>query len=285
MSKVHIVTDSAVVIDPEIVEEFSITVVPLVVRIGEEVYHDGPNLDHEELLLRMASERVHPEIVGPTAEQFARVYARLARHTDQIISVHSSAALSLVCREAERATRSFLGRYDIVVLDSETISLGLGILVEGAARLGQQSARLDEIVRHVRGMLRHVYVSLTTDTLDYLERAGLVRPSQAVLGTMLDNKPFLALERGDIIPMEKVIGREDAIGKLADFANEFPRIEQMAVLQSRPYPTDETKLLLDDIEVAPESGDIPVLLYGPLLASHVGPDAIGLLVYEGYDGH
>ena len=168
------------------------------------------------------------------------------------------------------------------MVDSETFSLGLGILVQEAAELALQPISLDEIVRRIRGVLRHIYVALTTDTLDYLGHSGLISPSQTILGTMLDNKPFLAVERGEIIPMEKIIGRDRAIGKLADFANEFPHIEQIAILQSTPYPTEETKWLRDDMEIIAQGRDAPILLYGPLLASHVGPDAIGLLVYEGY---
>jgi len=293
VSKVHIVTDSALrlptavdegVSDAELAEQLDITIVPLTVQIEGEVFKDGVDLDREELLLRMASERVRPEIVGPTAKDLRRVYGRLTRRTDQIISLHSSASLSLVHSEAKRATEAFMGRYDIAVVDSETFSLGLGILAEGAARLAGESMPLSAIVRHIRGMLRHIYISLTTDTLDYLERSGLISASQAVLGTMLDNKPSLAVERGKIVPMEKVIGRDDAIGKLADFANEFPHIEKMAILQSAPYATDETEMLQDDIEVVAQDGRLPVLLYGPLLASHVGPDAIGMLVYEGFGG-
>jgi DegV family protein with EDD domain len=293
VSKVHVVTDSAVrlpsavdegISDAEAADELDITIVPLTVQIEGEVFKDGVDLDHEELLLRMASERVRPQIVGPTVRDFQRVYGRLTRRTDQIVSLHSSASLSLVHGEAKRATSAFMGRFDIAVVDSETFSLGLGILAEAAARLAEDSMPLSAIVRHIRGMLRHIYISLTTDTLDYLEHSGLISASQAVLGTMLDNKPSLAVERGKIIPMEKVIGRDDAIGKLADFANEFPHIDKMAILQSTPYATEETEKLRDDIEVAAQDGRLPVLLYGPLLASHVGPDAIGMLVYEGYGG-
>ncbi len=294
MSKVHVVTDSALrlptavsegVSDEEIAARLDITIVPLTVRIEGQDFTDRTDLDHEELLLRMASERIHPQIVGPTAQEFRRVYRRVTRRTDQILSLHSSAALSLVGREAERASQSFLGRYDITVVDSETFSLGLGILAEAAARLAHESMPLGAIVRHIRGMIRHIYLSLTTDTLDYLEHAGLISASQAILGTMLDNKPSLAVERGRIIPMEKVIGRDEAIGKLADFANEFPHIEKMAILQSTPYATEETEMLWEDVEVTAEDGEFPIILYGPLLASHVGPDALGILVYEGYGGY
>jgi len=281
MSRVHIVTDSAAVIEPDIVERLDVTILPLTVRVDNADYEDGTELDHEELLLRMAHDRIHPRIVGPTAEQFRRVYSHLMRRTDQILSLHSSASLSLVCREAQKAAREFLGRCDIVVMDSETLSLGLGILVEEAADLARRSLSLGEIVRQMRGGIRRIYVVLTTDTLDYLEHSRLISPSQAILGTMLDIKPFLAIEEGKIVPMEKVRGRDRAIDKLAEFANEFSYIEQIVILQSTSYPTEETKMLQERLGLIMPGHEFPILLYGPLLASHIGPDGMGLVVYEG----
>jgi fatty acid-binding protein DegV len=122
---------------------------------------------------------------------------------------------------------------------------------------------------------------LITDTLDYLEHSHLISPAQAILGTMLGIKPFLALEEGKIIPMEKVRSRERALDKLAEFASEFSNIEQMAILQSTPYPTEETKMLLERLALITPDRQFPIMLYGPLLASHIGPDAMGLVVYEG----
>ena len=281
MSRVYIVTDSATTIETAVAEHLDITVLPLTVRIDHQDYQDGADLDHEELLLRMAHDRIRPSIVGPTSEQFRRVYSRLTRRTDKIISLHSSASLSLVCREARRAASEFLGRCDIVVIDSETLSLGLSILVQEAARLANASIPLSEIMRQMRGIIRRIYIVLVTDTLDYLEHSQRVSPAQAILGTMLGTKPFLALEEGEIIPMEKVRNRERAIDKLAEFASEFSSIEQVAILQSTRYPTPETKMLQDRLALIAPGHDFPILLYGPLLASHIGPDGMGLIVYEG----
>lgn len=280
MSRVHIVTDSAANIDATVVEQLDITVLPLTVRIDGQDYEDGSELDHEELLLRMARDRIRPSIVGPTADQFRRVYARLTRHTDRIISLHSSASLSLVCREAQKAAREFLGRCDIVVMDSETLSLGLGIVVQEAARLANASVPLTEIMRQVRGIIRRIYIVLITDTLDYLEHSRRISPAQAILGAMVGIKPFLDIEEGEIIPMEKVRSSDRAIDKLAEFAGEFSSIQEMAILQSTLYPTDETKMLQERLAVIAPGHEIPILLYGPLLASHIGPDGMGLMVYE-----
>jgi DegV family protein with EDD domain len=281
VSRVYIVTDSAAIIEPAVAKRLNITVVPLTVRIDDQDYQDGTDLSHEELLLRMARQRVHPRIISPTADQFRRIYSRLTRHTDQIISLHSSASLSLVHREAQIAAREFLGRCDIVVMDSETLSLGLGILVQEAAQLANMPIPLSEIMRQIRGVIRRIYIVLIADTLDYLEYSHLISPAQAILGTMLGIKPFLAIEDGEIIPMEKVRSRERAIDKLAEFAGEFSDIERIAILQSTPYPTEETRMLLERLELIEPRHEFPILLYGPLLASHIGPDGMGLVVYEG----
>jgi DegV family protein with EDD domain len=279
--KVSIVTDSASTIKPAVAENLGVTTLPLSVRIDGQEREDGTELDHEELLLRMARDRVHPDIVGPTAEDFGRVYSRLTRQTDQIISLHSSASLSVIHREAQTAAREFLGRCDILVMDSETLSLGQSILVQEAARLASESVSLNEITRRIRGIMRRIYIVLITDTLDYLEHNHLISPTQAILGAMLGIKPFLAIEEGRIIPMEKVRSRERAIDKLAEFANEFSDVEQLAILQSTPYPTDETKMLVERLDPVTSNRDFPILLYGPLLASQIGPDGMGLVVFEG----
>jgi DegV family protein with EDD domain len=278
--RVRIVTDSAATIDPAVAEKLGVTVLPLTVRIEEKQYQDGSELSHEELLLRMASAHARPRVVGPTVEQFGRAYSRLTRQTDEIISLHSSGSLSPVYRSALTAAGEFMGRCDINVMDSETVSLGLGLLVVRAAELANTSVPLSDVMREIRGMMRRMYIVLTTDTLDYLEHSRLISPAQAILGTMLDIKPFLAIEDGRIIPMEKVIGRERAIDKLAEFAGEFAEIEEIAILQSTPYPTAETKMLRDRLSVVAANREFPILLYGPVLASHIGPDGMGLVVYE-----
>lgn len=281
MSKVTIVTDSATTIEPLVAKQLDVTILPLIVRIDGQDYQDGADLDHEGLLLRMARDRIRPHIVGPTADDFRRVYTRLTRSTDQIISLHSSASLTPICQEAQKATDEFRGRCDIVVMNSETLSLGLDILIREATRLANASVTLNEILRQIRGLMQRIYIVLITDTLDYLEHSHLISPAQAILGTMLGIKPFLALEEGKIIPMEKVRSHERALDKLAEFANEFSNIEQMAILQSTPYPTDETKMLLERLALITPDRQFPIMLYGPLLASHIGPDAMGLVVYEG----
>ncbi len=284
MGQVRIVTDGDAHLDPSWARTLDITVVPLRVRVGDETYQDKNGSRNESLLTRMAQERIRPIVVGPTPEDFQRVYARLTRTTDTILSIHSSDRLSPVVRNARLAATAFLGRCDITVLDSQTTSLGLGILVREAARMAREGHPMAYILRHLRGMIPRIYFVMLTDTLDYLERSGRISASQRILGTMLGIKPFLMMEEGEIIPAEKVRSREKGLDKLVEFISEFPKLVEVAILQPVSYPTDETVLLQERISALfPSLPPAPILVYGPVLASHVGPDGLGVVVYEGME--
>jgi len=132
-------------------------------------------------------------------------------------------------------------------------------------------------------MIRRIYVVMFTDSLDYLERSGLISPAQCILGTMLGIKPFLSIEEGEIIPMEKVRNRDKGLDKLVEFAGEFISVQQVAILQSTFRPTSDTLLLQDRLRNFFPNQEFPILVYGPLLASHIGPDGLGLIIYEGLE--
>jgi fatty acid-binding protein DegV len=97
---------------------------------------------------------------------------------------------------------------------------------------------------------------------------------------MLDVKPLLFLEDGEIIPLEKVRTHEKAIEKLFEFVAEFSELEQAAIVQRNPSPTEETKILLERLEQLFPDMEFPLIQYGPVLASHIGPSAMGVVVYE-----
>jgi len=282
VAPVRVVTDGDAYLPAAWTRDVDVTVVPLTVQVENEVYQDRDGSRNEELLDRMARERVRPMVTGPTVEEMERVYARLSRTTDSILSIHSSGPLSPIVENARQAAMSFLGRCDIMVMDSQCTSFGLGILVREAARMARAGHSLGQIVRHIRGMIPHIYVVMFTDSLDYLQRSGRISRSQCILGTMLGIRPFLSIEEGEIIPMEKVRSREKGLDKLIEFASEFLKVQEMTILQPVSYPTNETAVLQERLgAMFPKVAPFPILVYGPVLASHVGPDGVGLIVYEG----
>jgi DegV family protein with EDD domain len=281
LSQVRIVTDSTAQLNPELAQELGVTVVPMHISFGTQKFREGVDLTTEEFFRRVVHSPVLPTSSAPSVEEFRQVYAALSLSTDKILSLNVSSKLNKTCLNAHGAAEFFLGRCEIEVIDSWTISLGLRILVEATARAAAKGATLDEIVRLARGMIPHVYAVFFTDTLEYLERDHHLTESQAMLGKMLSIRPFLALEEGEIVPMEKVRTREKAVDKLIEFVAEFSRVEQIAVVQSPSRSGKDARFLLDRLQSNFPDYVFDTITYGPTLGTHIGPVGLGLIVYEG----
>jgi DegV family protein with EDD domain len=283
MRRVKIVTDSTAYLEPSAAKRLGITTVPLTVRLGNETFLEGVDITAEEFFQKLDRSSAMPAAFPPSVEDFLAVYAKLSKTTDQIMSIHISSKLSETCDRAAAASQVFLGRCEITVIDSLTTSLGLGILATAAAQAAAEDQSLEEIEFLLRGMIPRIYIVFLAETLEYLERKGRIGQAQALLGTMLNIKPFLAIEDGEIIPLEKVRDSEGAVDKLFEFVGEFSQIEQMAIMQSTPEPIEETKMLIERLEMIFPKAKPPILVYGPVLACHVGPNGLGVIVYEGLE--
>jgi len=282
MGKVKIVTDSTAYLEASVARRLGITIVPLTVRLDDETFQEGVDITDEEFFQKLARSSTMPRSLPPSVGDFLAVYTELSKTTDQIMSIHLSSKLSETCDRATVAAQAFLGRCEIAIVDSLTISLGLGILATAAAQAAAQGQSLEEIEFLIRGMIPRIYIAFLAGTLKYLEREGRIGQTQALLGAMMNIQPFLTIEDGEIIPLEKVRDSEGAVDKLFEFVGEFSQIEQMAIIQSTPNPIKETKMLIERLEVIFPKVNPPILVYGPVLACHVGPDGLGVIVYEGF---
>jgi DegV family protein with EDD domain len=280
MARARIITDSTAYLTPDQIAQHEITVLPVDIYLGAQKIRVGSDHNLKQLFQRMAADQAQTTraVIPPSA--FEDAYSQLGRQTDQILVIVGSSKLSSAFAAAKSVANAFLGRCRIAVLDSMATSWGLGLLVEAAAKAAQAGQSLDEIVRLVRGMLPHIYVVLFVERLDYLEKGNRIGPAQALLGTMLNIKPLLIMEEGEIIPLEKVRTRGNAIEKLADFVAEFAGIEQVAIMQS-PLGNG-TDLLIEHLNLILPGRTFPVIQYDAVLACHLGPDAMGVTVYEGF---
>jgi DegV family protein with EDD domain len=279
--KVAIITDSTAFFGPGDVEELGIHVVPLNIQLGHEKFLDGIEITTDELFHRISYGAPFPVSHPPDAEIFEELYAKLHRQTDQMLSIHISGHLSKTIQKARIGAEGLLGRCSIEVVDSMTTSIGLGILVKAAARAANEGATLDDIVRLVRGMIPHIYLVFYVETMDYLERNGRIGKAQAILGSMLNIKPILFMEDGDIIPLEKVRTTEKGIEKLFEFVAEFDNLEQTAIIQRSRNPGRDARNLQERLAQNFPELDFPIIQHGPDLATRLGPDALGIAVYEG----
>lgn len=282
MSKVPaIVTDSTADLTAEECASYGIHVVPLTVTIGKTAYQDDTSTRRNEIFTAMGKSPTRPRTSAPAVSDFRSVYEEACGDAEDVISIHISGKLSNTAQRARRAAEGMLGRCRVHVVDSEVASVGLGILAKQAATMAKEGRDAETIIRTLRGMIDHIYVVFFVESLDFLEQGGRIGKAQALLGTMLNIKPMLILEEGEIEPLEKVRTRVRALDKLADFVSEFSRIETLTIMHHRAQP-DEIRNLIDRIENVTE-GKVPVTVaeYGPVLAAHIGPDALGIVVYEG----
>jgi fatty acid kinase fatty acid binding subunit len=279
MARVRIITDSTAYLTPDQIAQYEITVLPMDIYLGDQRTRVGLDHDTKQLFQRLAAEHAQPTkaLLAPNA--FEEAYAQLSRQTDQILAILSSSKLSDAFTSAKAVANSLLSRCRIAVVDSMSTSWGLGLVVKAAAEAAQAGQSLDEVVRLVRGMLPHIYVVLFVERLDYLEQGNRIGPAQAFLGTMLNIKPLLIMEEGEIIPLEKVRTRTSAIEKLADFVAEFADIEQVVIMRS-PLGNG-TESLIEHLNLILPGCTFPVVDYDLVLACHLGPDAMGVTVYEG----
>jgi DegV family protein with EDD domain len=281
MSRVHIVTDSTVQFcTPGFAEQHAFTLVPLTIRLGERTYLEDHEITTSQIFQQAAAGGPLPVAAAPSVEQFASAYAAASRHTDQILSIHASGRLSATVRHALAASETVKGRCQIEVIDSQSISAGLGALVEMATLAAERGAPLDEVVRLVRSAVPRLYAVFFVESLSYLAHAGHANPAQAILADMLNLKPFLTLEEGELAPMEKTRNRLQALEKVVEFVTEFTDIEYLAILQGEDTPSADSLQVLERLEAAYPGRAWPLLTYGPSLAALLGPRALGVMVCE-----
>ena len=280
MAKVRIVTDSGAYLpDPSAITRYKIEVIPMIVRRGNRTYPERINYIDEAFLRHMAQHSNEVAVQPPTLSQAQAVFDRLGQTTDSVVCIHTSKALHDVAEVSERASRSFMGRQRIIVIDSLTTSIGLGLIVKAAAKAAAEGASQNEVVKIVRSMIPRVYALFLSDSLKYLEEWGRLGPAQTLLGTMLGLRPIATMEDGDLIPIEKTRSYSFAIDKFYDFIIEFSRINQLYIVQHDFNA--EAAQLLERLEANYPNRDFPVIGYSPSLAVHIGPRALGIMVYEG----
>lgn len=280
MSKVKIVTDSnAHLPAPDLVQELDIEVVPFTVRVEQHSYPERINVADAGFLKKLAKNPESVEVVTPGLTEMRALFQRLGQTHDRIVCIHSSGALSDMAEVASKASAGFMGRQRIIVIDTLTTSAGLGAIVEAAAQAAAKDAPQPEVVRIVRGMIPHMYALVFSDTLHFLEHWGRLGSAQTLLGTMLGVKPIATMEDGDLIPVEKVRSYSRAVDKLYEFIAEFSRVEQLYLFQN-DFETEAAQLL-ERLEVIYPHREFPVIGFPPSLAVHIGPKALGVIVYEG----
>ncbi len=280
MAGVKIVTDSTADVPPEMLRDLDIEVVPMYIHFGDDTYRDGTDVENESFYRLVGESDVAPTTSAPPTIVFEQTFRRLARTHDSIISIHVSGHLSTAFKAAAQAREKLppsLARIDVV--DTHSASLGVGLTVIAAAQLAQAGASHDEILREVQHRVQHTHMIFFVDTIEYLDRSGRMSLPQGMITSMSRIKPILLIDQGHIVLYERTRTRAKAIDGLFTFVEDFPRAEEIAVVYSTT-PEDVEKVL-DKVGLLFPRERVLVGQYGPSVGAHLGPGAMGIVVYEG----
>ncbi len=270
---IKIVTDSTSDLPQALADELGITIVPLYVMFGNQTYRDRINISETEFYEKLVNSPVHPTTSQPGPQDFAEVYSELAKDADGIISVHISSKLSGTCNSALQAKEMVTAGCPIEVIDSNNVSMGLGLIAIGAAGIAASGKDFQQAVNEVRQLVPKTHVWAMFDTLKYLAKGGRVGRAKALMGSVLNIKPILAVKDGEMVPATKARSREKGVDLLYDYAGKFSEIEDMAVMYTTTL--DEAEALADRMGAIFERSRIKIGRLGPALGVHAGPGTLG----------
>jgi len=272
---IRIVTDSSSDLPANLVANHHITVVPLTIRFGPREYVDGRDLTPTAFWAELTASAALPETAAPSAGAFLDAYQALAADgADGLLTVCISSALSATYQSAVIAAERMAGRIPIKVLDSQTVSMALGLQVLAAAEEAATGTGLDRVAEVAAAAAGRTYVWAALDTLEILKRGGRVGGAAALIGGLLDIKPLIRIEDGVVAAAGRVRTRSRAITALVDQVEEnASRVEAVGVFHGDAPDVD---VLVDRIrQVVPRLEPIVTQL-GPVVGTHVGPGVLGV---------
>lgn len=275
---VRIVTDSTSDIPREIASALGITVVPAYVHFGDKSYRDGVDLAPDELYKRMLDGPVHPTTSAPAPGDFTEAFGKLARETDEIVSVVVTSKHSAVYDSALMGKEAVKQKCRIEVIDSQSVTMGLGLMAILAARKAQAGASVEEVIDAVRQAIPRTHGMCVLETLKYALRGGRLSKAGTLIGALVKVRPLLSIKAGVIGPSGVARTHAKGVERLCDFVRKHRPIEDIAVVHSSS-PQEAQSLAEQMKSIVPQSHPIIARL-GAALGVHGGPGALVVTLRE-----
>ncbi len=275
---VKIVTDSTADLPPNLIQELDITVVPAYVGFGSKTYRDGIDISQDEVYQKMVTENIPATTSQPPPADFANVYQRLLKETDKIVSIHVTSKLSGVYNSALQGKEMVNGGNRIEVVDSLSVSMGLGLITLAAARLAKAGENLTNIIEETRQSIPHTHLWGLFDTLKYALRGGRLGKAKALLGSVLPIKAILTMRNGELHPAGVARTRAKGIERLIDNLKNAVNVQDVAVVHSTT--PDDAQTLKERLSAIFDKSPILLSRLGPALGVHGGPGTLVLALRE-----
>jgi len=275
---VRIVTDSSCDLPTELVQELGITVVPLYVRFGEEVYREQVDISLDEFYKRLEQGPIHPVTIQPSPQDFVTAYRKVASEADGIVSIHISSKLSGTFNSALQGKKLLEKDFPIEVVDSQIITVGLALICIAAAKMAKAGESLASVVEEVKQMLPNIRLLALLDTLKYLQKGGRIGKAKALLGSILNVKPMITLKEGEVVPAGQTRSRSKGIERLFSFVESVSNIEDLVIAYNTT--PDEAQALAERLGSILTKEAVKVIRLGTTLGVHMGPGGLAIGIRE-----
>ena len=277
MTKIKIVTDSSITIEPQVVEDLEITIVPLSVMVDGVVYSDA-DLKEGEFLHLMQSSKNLPKTSQPPVGVFAEIFETLGETADKIISIHMSHALSGTVEAARQGAT--LANVDVTVIDSSFTDQALKFQVVEAAKLAKEGADFDVILARIEEVREKTELYIGVSTLENLVKGGRIGRVTGLLSSLLNIRVVMQMKNHELQPIVKGRGVKTFKKWVNDLAEGLKdkKVAEIGISYAGTAElANEMKQVLQQFVTAP----IPVLETGSIIQTHTGENAWAVLVrYE-----
>ena len=277
---VRIVTDSTSDISPALAAELGVSIVPLSVVFGENVYKEGVEISHDLFYERLQKSKDLPTTSAPSVGDFLETYREVLKETDEIVSIHLASKLSATYENACQAAAVLADEgAKIDVVDSQAVSFGISFMVNVAANAARAGASTEEIRKLLEPMADRTHIFVVLDTLEYVRRGGRIGRARAFLGTIMRVKPILSIRQGEVHPEERVRTRRHALDRMFQLATSYPNIEEIGVAYSTN--AEEAEEMRSRLQEALDGVKVQMTRLGPVIGVHGGPGTLGIGILEG----
>lgn len=271
--KLGIVTDSTSDIPQYLIERHGLEVIPSILILDGKEYEDGNGISRDDFYKRLPSLQSPPTTAAPSIGDFSTRYdSLLTRGCEHVLSIHPAVELTSIVNGARQAAADFAGR--VTVIDSRSLSLGLGFQVIAAAEATE--AGLRSALNAVESTRRKLQVFAALDTMEYLRRSGRVPSAVAMLGGLLSIKPLIELTDGVVKAIGAVRTTHQANERMFNLLLEGGKMKRLAILHTSAEA--RVKELLNMLMqkasgLAPR--DILTVNVTAVIGAHLGPNGLG----------
>jgi DegV family protein with EDD domain len=276
---VRLITDSASDLPLALEKKFQATIVPLTVNFGDqEHYKDRFEINSEEFFKKLQEKNVTPFTSQVNPGEFEVAFKDILDQGDDVLGIFLSAELSGTYNSAVLARETLDEFKDrIHLVDSESVSLGLSLLVLRAGEMIEQGHTAAEAATQLESLKKTMQTIIVVDTLEYLRKGGRLSAGAAFFGSVLNLKPILTIEGGKLIAKDKVRGRKKAIKWIKDWINEnHYDLKGKTVFLVHAAALDYMNELKETIQTEFAPKEILHTQVGGVVGTHSGPGAIGI---------